>query len=392
MQTLKAMTIKEIKLYPIAMPLVEPLRTSFGMEPYKGAIIVEVLTDTGVSGWGEASVAPDPGYTGETMGTAYHILRHYMVSLLQGKTITHPTEAQALLRVVRYHEHAKHGIECAVWDAFAKTNDMRLTDLLGQVAGEMAETAPVVSTNRATVGVSIGLQDTDEALFEIIDKRLAQGYKRIKLKIKPGQDIDLTRTVRARYPNIMIMVDANSAYTLADADHLQQLDEYDLLMIEQPLAYDDIYEHSQLQPQLQTPICLDESIKNANDLRLALDVGAIGILNLKPARVGGFTESLAIYTICVQNDLPLWIGGMLEVGIGRAANVALAALPGVTLPCDISATDRYFDPDLTEPPFVLNADSTLDVPDGVGIGSDVQRDRLQTAVTTWYNRNQYSLG
>lgn len=382
---MKPITIKDIKLYPIAMPFVEQLKTSFGGEPFKGAVIVEVITEDGISGWGESSAAPDPGYTGETVGTAYHILMNWMADRVRGQTITDPRKAQALIAPIRYHEHAKHGLESAVWDAFAKANDIRLADLFAHYTGEQ-------TTNRAVVGVSIGLQDTDDELFAIIDKRLQQGYKRIKLKIKPGVDINLAQTIRSRYPDVMLMLDANSAYTLADADHLKQLDQFNLLMIEQPLSHDDIYEHGKLAPQLETSLCLDESIKTANDLRLALQVGAIDILNLKPARVGGFSEALKIYQICVKHELPVWIGGMMETGIGRAANVAFAALPNINLPCDISATDRYFNPDLTEPPFVLNSDSTLTVPEGIGIGIEVKRERLEAAVASWHERNQYSLG
>ncbi|MGJ3237763.1 MAG: o-succinylbenzoate synthase [Anaerolineae bacterium] len=384
---MKPITIKAVNLYPIAMPFVEQLVTSFGGEPFKAAVIVEVVTEEGISGWGEASAASDPGYTGETTGTAYHILDNWMVDLVLGETLHDPRDAQKLIAPVRYHEHAKHGLEGAIWDAFAKTNDLRLVDLFSHYLPQGH-----TSTGKAHVGVSIGLQKTDQELFEIIDKRLAQGYKRIKLKIKPGADVNLARTVRERYPDILLMLDANSAYTLSDAEHLKQLDQFNLLMIEQPLAHDDIYEHGQLASQLQTLICLDESIKTANDLRLALQVGAIGILNLKPARVGGFTEALKIYEICVEHELPLWIGGMMETGIGRAANAAFASLPAVSLPCDISATDRYFRADLTEPPFVLNDDSTLTVPDGAGIGLDVQRDRLEQAVEQWYERDQYVLG
>lgn len=382
---MKSITIRDVKLYPVAMPLVEPLRTSFGVEPYKGAIVVEVTTNEGVVGWGESPVAPDPGYTGETIGTAHHILKHYMAKLVIGKTVEDPRQVAGMIGSIRYHEHAKHGLESAVWDAFARRNEMRLADLFAHYVGQP-------STNRAVVGVSIGLQSTNEQLFAIIDKRLAQGYKRIKLKIEPGADVELARAVRGRYPDIMLMLDANSAYTLADADHLATLDEFNLLMIEQPLSYNDIYEHGKLQARIKTRICLDESIKTANDLRLAIQVGAIGILNLKPGRVGGFAESLEIYQVCVQHNLPLWIGGMLETGVGRAANVALASLPGVTLPCDISATDRYFNPDITEPPFVLRPDSTLAVPDGIGIGVEVIRERLEGAVAMWEEEKTYQLG
>jgi O-succinylbenzoate synthase len=261
---------------------------------------------------------------------------------------------------------------------------MRLTDYFASFLPEGHE-----SRNVATVGVSIGIQPSVEATLAIIRKRLAQGYRRIKLKIKQGWDVELAHGVRDALPDATLMLDANSDYTLADADHLTQLDEFNLLMIEQPLAYYDIYEHGKLQAQMQTPICLDESVKSANDLLLAMQVGAIKILNLKPARVGGFSESLEIYRICVENELPLWIGGMLETGIGRAANVSFASLPGVTLPCDISATDRYFDPDITEPAFVLGENSTLAVPDGTGIGVEVQRDRLEAAKDRWEAVNPF---
>lgn len=261
-----------------------------------------------------------------------------------------------------------------------------------RLADYFAHHLPAGNTPREAIvaGVSIGIQDTIEEQIAIIQKRVAEGYKRIKLKIAPGWDIELAKAVREQFPDIMLMLDANSAYTLKDAEHLKQLDQFDLLMIEQPLSYDDIYEHSKLQPQLQTPICLDESIHSVHDWQLALELGAGKILNLKPARVGGYTESLKLYELCVKNNNPLWIGGMLETGIGRAANVALASLPGVTLPCDISATNRYFDPDITEPPFVLEADSTIKVPDGLGIGVEVQRDRIEAAKATWRDYNPFA--
>jgi o-succinylbenzoate synthase len=384
---MRSITIKEIILHPIAIPFVEPLRTSFGMEPFKAAIIIEMITEEGITGWGESAVAPEPGYTGETVGTAYHLLKHYLSPGLIGKTITDPFQARDLLHHVRDNKHARAGVEGAIWDAFAKINNLRLADLFASYLP-----ADHASTNRAVVGVSIGIQPSVEATVAIIQKRVDQGYKRIKLKIAQGWDIELARGVRKAFPDLMLMLDANSAYTLKDAEHLKQLDEFNLLMIEQPLSHDDIYEHSKLQPQLKTRVCLDESVKSANDLRLAIQVGAIGILNLKPARVGGFAESLDIYKVAVEHKLPLWIGGMLETGIGRAQNVAFASLPGVTLPCDISATDRYFKEDITEPPFVLNPDSTLTVPQGIGIGLEVKRDRLEKATQMWFEQNYYPIG
>ena len=245
---------------------------------------------------------------------------------------------------------------------------------------------------KATVGVSIGIQPSLEATVDVVRSRLEQGYGRIKLKIKRGWDVEVARAVRAEFPDILLMLDANSDYRLEDADHLAQLDAFDLLMIEQPLSHDDIYEHGKLQKRLKTRVCLDESVKSASDLRIALQVGAIGILNLKPARVGGFSECLEIYRICVENELPLWIGGMLETGVGRAANVALASLPAVNLPSDISATDRYFANDISEPPFVLGADSTLAVPVGHGIGVEVRRGRLEEAKRRWIENHPYGRG
>lgn len=371
---MKPITIKDIKLHPVAIPLVEPLQTSFGVDEDKSAVLVEVITEAGVVGWGEVSVEVSPGYGSETIVTALHILNDYTLPLLTGQTVNSATEVPGLLRSVRGHHHTRAGLEAAVWDALAKTNDMRLVDLFAAYLPEGHE-----SRNAATVGVSIGIQPTVNDTIAIIRKRLGQGYGRIKLKIKRGWDVELARGIREALPDIILMLDANSDYTLDDADHLKQLDAFNLLMIEQPLAHDDIYQHSKLQPQMQTPICLDESIKNAGDLLLALEVGAINILNLKPARVGGYTESLAMYRICVEHKLPLWIGGMLETGVGRAANLAFASLSGVTLPCDISATDRYFDPDITEPPFILGSGSAIAVPDGYGIGVEVQRERVLEA-------------
>ncbi|MBZ0300405.1 MAG: o-succinylbenzoate synthase, partial [Anaerolineae bacterium] len=335
---MKPITIKAVRLYPIAMPLVERLGTSFGKEPFKAAILIELETESGVIGWGETSAEIAPGYSSETVGTALHVLNEFLIPRVLGKVISSPTEVPALLKGVRGHPLSKHGIEAAVWDAVAKANRLSIAQLFAAHLPDGHE-----SRGYATVGVSIGIQASVDETLTIIRKRLNEGYGRIKLKIKPGWDVELARGVRAALPNVVMMLDANSAYTLADADYLRQLDEFNLLMIEQPLGHDDIYEHSQLQPQLRTPICLDESILNANDLRLALELGACKILNLKPARVSGYTESLEIYKLCVQYDLPLWIGGLLETGVGRAANLAFASLPAVTLPCDISATSRYYD-------------------------------------------------
>jgi O-succinylbenzoate synthase len=381
---MRSITVRQIDLYPIAMPFVERLRTSFGEEPFKTAVIVRLTTDDGLVGWGEAPLEIHPGYSYETMGTGQHVLREFLVPALLGQTIADPTDVPALLSHTRGHPLSKHALESAVWDAWAQANGLTLAQAF---AAHLPEGH--ASRGRAKVGVSIGIKPTVEDTVAVIQKRLDEGYARIKLKIQPGWDVELARGVRAAFPDIMLMLDANSAYTLADAEHLKQMDEFNLLMLEQPLGYTDIYEHRILQPQLRTPVCLDESIHSANDARMALELGAAKIINLKPSRVSGFTESLKIYRVCVEHGAPLWVGGMMETGIGRAANVAFASLPGVTLPCDISATSRYYLEDLTEPPFELQADSTLLVPGGLGLGVEVHQARIETGFALWKQEYPY---
>lgn len=381
---MRAITVKKIELFPIAMTLVERLRTSFGEEPYKAAVLVKLETDEGVVGWGECSAEIAPGYSSETVGTALHILSEFLIPALLGKRLTSATEVPALLSSVRGHPLAKHSLEAAVWDALAKANEQSLAEAF---AAHLPEGN--VPRGYATVGVSIGIKPSVDATLDTIRLRLSQGYGRIKLKIKPGWDVGLARGVRAALPDITLMLDANSAYTLADTEHLKQLDAFNLLMLEQPLGHDDIYEHSKLQPQLQSPICLDESILNANDARLAFELGACRIINLKPARVSGYTESLEIYKLCVEHNVPLWIGGLLETGIGRSANLAFASLPGVTLPSDISATSRYYNPDLTEPPFELGPNSTIAAPTAPGIGVMVDEARVAAATARWQQDYPY---
>lgn len=383
---LKPITIESIRLHPVGLPLVERLRTSASWEPFKSAVIVELVTSDGVTGWGECPTKMRPSYAYESMVTALHVMTEFFIPALLGKTVTSPTEIPTLIGEIRGHPMAKHAVESAVWDASAKTNSVTLAQ---HFAGHVSiDSKP---KDAVTVGVSIGIQDSVEKTLQIITKRLDEGYQRIKLKIQPGWDVELARGVRAIYPDITLMLDANSAYSLDDTDHLKELDEFDLLMLEQPLAYNDIYQHSKLQPKLKTPICLDESIYTADDARLAVEIGAAKIINLKPARVSGYTESLALYEFCVEANVPLWVGGLLETGVGRAANLAFASLPGVTLPSDISATNRYFDPDLTEPSFKLNSDSTITVPDSDGIGVDVQLDRLAEARDRWNEQHPYKM-
>ncbi len=381
---LQAITIRSVRLYPVALPLVERLGTSFGNEPFKAAILIRLEAEEGVVGWGETSAEINPGYSAETMGTALHVLQEFLVPRVLGQRLSSATEIPGLLAQVRGHPLAKHGLEAAVWDALARHNGLSLAQLFASYLP--ADHEPRA---QALVGVSIGIQDTVTDTLRIIEKRLGEGYQRIKLKIRPGWDVELARGVRAALPDITLMLDANSAYSLQDAEHLRQLDDFDLLMVEQPLAWNDIYEHSKLQPQLRSDICLDESIHTVNDARLAIQLGACRIINLKPARVSGYTESLAVYRFCVEQNVPLWIGGLLETGVGRAANLAFAALPGVTLPSDISATSRYYDPDITEPAFFLSANSSITTPVGPGSGVEVQPERLRAAMQRWHERCPY---
>ena len=375
--SIEPLRIDSITLHKAAMPLVEPLRTSFGVDATRPVILVEMRAGE-YTGWGECTASDEPGYCYETVGTAFHILRRFVIPALVGQTFSTARDVRKLMAGVRGHPLTKASIEGAVWEILAQAHGKSLADLLWE-----QQPLDQPRKSKVSVGVSIGIQSTIDATLAIIEKRLKEGYGRIKLKIKPGWDVELAAAVRAAYPDILLMLDANSAYTLADADHLAQMDRFNLLMLEQPLAHDDIYEHSKLQKRLATPICLDESILCANDVRLALEIGACRIINLKPPRVGGLDEACAIHKVCYEIGTPLWIGGMLETGVGRAENIAVASLPGVTLPSDLSATSRYFNPDITEPPFMLNPDSTIDVPDQVGTGVSVQPERLQDAAARW---------
>lgn len=354
--------IEKVVLHHIAMPLVEVLTTSFGGDPLRPAVLVE-LHMGGVVGWGECVAGWSPGYSYETIGTSTHALQDFMIPAVTGQR-----NLDKLFQF-RGHPMARMALEAAYWAAYAQQKNVPFGRLLGENR-----------KSRVEVGVSIGIQPSVDATLAVIEKRLNEGYRRVKLKIKPGWDIEMLKAVRRTYPNITLMADANSAYTLDDLPLLQQMDALNLLMIEQPLDHDDIYQHTKVQPKLHTPICLDESIRNVDDAKLAIESGAGKIINLKPARVGGITESLKLHAYCHETGVPLWVGGMLETGVGRATNLAIASLPGVTLPSDISATNRYYDPDLTDQVFTLNKeDSTITAPTGVGIGVTVNPERLAAA-------------
>jgi O-succinylbenzoate synthase len=344
--------------------LVEPFETSFGREQQRRALIVSVESD-GLVGWGECVAGTGPWYSYETTQTAWHIMADYLIPALVGLSLTHPSDALTLWARVRGHPMAKAGLEHALWGLYAKSKKISLAQALGG------------TKDRVESGISIGIQPDIPSLLRVIEHRLNQGYRRIKLKIKPGWCITVLEAVRERFPDIRLTADANAAFTLSDAVMLKELDRFDLLMLEQPLGFDDLIDHAALQKQLHTPICLDESIKTPEDVCRALELGSCRIINIKPGRVGGLTNSKMIHDYCQARSAPVWCGGMLETGIGRAHNVALASLPGFTLPNDISANARYYGHDLVEPVFTLNSDGTITVPRGPGIGVEVLRDRLE---------------
>ncbi len=360
------MRLETIELRQITMELVEPFETSGWRETVRPCIIVTVYSD-GLAGYGECVAGAGPWYSYETVETAWHVLKDFLAPAVLGQDFTSAEELQAKLKPIRGHPMAKAALEAAFWDLLAQAQNISLARLLGG------------TKDRIESGISIGIQKDIPSLLETIEHRLAQGYKRIKLKIKPGWDLEVLRAVRRRFPDIDLMADANAAYTIADLPHLRQLDEFGLLMVEQPLDYDDLVDHSRLQRELQTPICLDESIKTPDDARKALDIGACRIINIKPGRVGGLLNAKRIHDLCWERGVPVWCGGMLETGIGRATNVALASLPNFVLPNDISASARYWREDIIEPPFVLEHDGTITVPTGPGLGVRVVPERLERA-------------
>jgi len=356
------MPIDRITLHLVNMRLVAPFATSFGVEHDRQCVIVRVDAD-GLVGWGECPAESTFGYSYETTTTVWHALKDFLIPHSLGQ----PVEAAAAYQLgehLRGHNMARHGLESALWDIVAQQQGVSLSQALGG------------TRDRVAVGVSVGIQASADALIAKIEDYLSQGYGRIKIKIKPGYDLEIVRRVRARFPRILLQVDANSAYRLPDAPLFEAMDEYGLLLIEQPLGWDDIYEHSKLQAQLETPICLDESIHSLGQATLALDLKACKVINIKPARVSGFTESRRIHDLCQARGIPVWCGGMLETGIGRAGNVALASLPNFTRPGDISASNRYFAEDIAEPLFTLNPDSTLSVPTAPGLGVTVNEKAL----------------
>jgi O-succinylbenzoate synthase len=357
------MLIKRVELRYVKMELVAPFVTSMGVETHEEHIIIRVESD-GVTGWGECVATGNPFYSYETVNTAWHILRDFLIPSVLGRRIASVDEAVGFCARVRGHRMAKAGLEAALWDAFAKERNVPLSEMLGGIR------------DRIDVGVSIGMQESTRELLQRITEYLEDGYKRIKIKIEPGNDLEPVSAVRREFPDITLQVDANCSYQLSDIDVFRALDNYNLLLIEQPLGYDDLIDHSELQRELKTPLCLDESVQSLADARAAAELGSCRIINIKPGRVGGFIESKAIHDFCASKSMPVWHGGMLESGIGRAGNVALASLPNFKLPGDISASDRYYKQDIVEPAFQVLPDGTMVVPTKPGIGVDVVMEQL----------------
>jgi O-succinylbenzoate synthase len=358
------MIIDEIELFIVSMRLREPFETSFGVEQDRECIILRVKSE-GINGWGECVASSYPGYSSETTGTAWHVLEDFFIPAILGVDIQDVDQYHSLIGMYKGHQLARAGLEMAIWD------------LIGHAEGRSLHAMFNGIRSSVPVGVSVGLQVDDTTLHQVVDGYLEDGYRRLKLKIKPGMDNELVATVRSAHPDLDLQVDANSAYRLEDSPVFKEMDQYNLILIEQPLDEDDIIDHGQLQNLIDTPLCLDESILHLRHARQAIETNACKIINIKPGRVGGLTEAIAIHDYCKNVNVPVWCGGMLETNIGRAANLAVASLPGFILPGDISASERYYSEDIADPDFELNNDSTIEVPDGPGLGIVVREDSLR---------------
>lgn len=368
------MDIKAVKLSIVKMPLNHPFTTHLGSVAEREAIVVEVEDRNGFIGYGEGVAFSSPWYTEETVQTSYHVLKDFLIPLLSKKGIRHPEEAFLLFSSVRRNHMAKAALETALWDLQAKIEGLPLSRLLG---GTM-EAIPA--------GVVVGNPNLPEALKQI-DGYLKQGFKRVKVKISPEDDYHYISEIRKQYPDIPLMADANSAYSLEDVDRLKALDEFGLLMIEQPLGYDDIIDHAKLQSQIETPICLDESIVTFDDARKAIELGSCRVINIKIGRVGGIGEAKRIHDYCISKGIPVWAGGMIEFGISRAHNIALASLPGFTIPGDISGSDRYWEEDIIEPEIMVD-NGMIKIPESPGIGFELNRKRMKE-VTVFEERFEF---
>ncbi len=349
------MKIEQVDLLEIRMPLVHFFETSFGRTTDRRIVLLRARAD-GLDGWGEVTCGEMPFYSYETPDTAWHILRDFLIPWVLEKAWDSPADLADRFRPVRGHNMAKAALENALWDIEAQIKGVSLAMLLGGTRKEIP------------CGVSIGIQNSPEELLGKIRTEVMAGYQRIKVKIRPGWDVEVLDLIRREFPDIKLMADANSAYTLADIEHLKVLDRFSLMMIEQPLGWDDMVDHVQLQRELTTPICLDESIHNAEDARKAIELGACKIINIKLGRVGGHSSARKLHDVCLDRRVPVWCGGMLESGIGRAHNIAMSSLPGFVLPGDVSASRRYWSQDIVDPEVTVSAQGTIAVPRKPGLG------------------------
>ena len=362
-----SLQIDSITLREIRLPLVEPFRISSGVTTTRRILLLELVDADGASTWSECVAGDFPNYSPESIDTAALAIREWLAPRVLGRRFETPEDVSAALSEdLRGHEMAQAAIEMGAWALAATKAGRSLSSLLGG------------TRKRIGTGISIGIQNSPEDLADKAEKALAEGYRKIKLKIKPGQDLDYLRAVRARLgPGAPLMADANNAYTLDDVDHLVRLDDLDLVMVEQPLAWDDVARHAELQRRMRTPICLDESITNVARAEDMIRLGSGRIVNIKPGRVAGFTASKAIHDLCEANDIPVWCGGMLESGIGRACNVALASLPNFTIPGDVSPSSRYWARDVVSPEWTMDGEGWVEVPEGPGLGVEVDRERIE---------------
>lgn len=358
------MKLKAIELREIRLPLIHFFETSFGRTTERRILLVRVTDEDGVAGWGECTAGEGPFYSYEWIETAWPTLREYLAPMVLAQTLSTAEGVWQAMRPVRGQRMAKAAIETACWDLEARRANRPLWQHLGGTQREIA------------CGVSIGIQNSPEELIEKISKEVSAGYQRIKIKIKPGWDAEIIAHVRQHFPDIRLMGDANSAYTLESIPLFQKLDQFDLMMVEQPLAHDDIFDHAELQKEIKTPVCLDESIRSAADAQHAIALGSCRIINVKLGRVGGHAEAKKVERVCRENQIPIWCGGMLESGIGRAHNIAMSTLAGFTLPGDVSASSRYWEEDVIEPAVTVSPQGTITVPDGPGIGFHVNLGRI----------------
>ena len=358
------MKLERVELFLVRLPLKSPYETSGSRETHQTRVIARIESD-GVVGWGE-SVAPEtPWYSGETPETVWWLLDEIAIPRLLGTTLETAEDVSSVLGWIKDHRMAKATVEMGVWDLFAKAKNVPLATLLGG------------TRDRILCGVAIGIQPTVDALLDKIAMELEGGYQRVKVKIKPGWDALVAEAIRNRFPDLPFQLDANSAYTLADVKLFKRMDAYTPLLVEQPLAEDDIIDHATLQRQIHTPVCLDESIHSAEDARKAIEIGATRVINIKAGRVGGLAEAKRIHDVCSDRGVPVWCGGMLEMGIGRAANVHLASLPNFRLPGDVSASARYFETEIIAEPFTVEKGGTMKVPTGPGIGVTVLEKQIR---------------